>query len=187
MNREWPSFLPSDDQHPYRTGAWRPQTREWTATDMPVVGEIPADLNGVYLRNTENPLLPSLERYHPFDGDGMIHAISFREGHAEYRNRFVRTEGLAAEIEAGRPLWAGLAESPLKSPRQDGWGARTRMKDASSTDVIVHNGVALTTFYQCGDLYQLNPITLEDQGRASWNGDFPDCGVSAHTKVMGFS
>lgn len=183
MNREWPSFLPSDDQHPYRTGAWRPQTREWTATDMPVVGEIPADLNGVYLRNTENPLLPSLERYHPFDGDGMIHAISFREGHAEYRNRFIRTEGLAAELEAGAPQWAGLAESPLKSPRQDGWGARTRMKDASSTDVVVHNGVALTSFYQCGDLYQLNPITLEDQGRATWNGAFPDCGVSAHTKV----
>ncbi|MFN5839671.1 MAG: carotenoid oxygenase family protein, partial [Acidimicrobiaceae bacterium] len=108
MNREWPSFLPSDDQHPYRTGAWRPQTREWTATDMTVVGEIPTDLNGVYLRNTENPLLPSLERYHPFDGDGMIHAISFREGHVEYRNRFVRTEGLAVEIEAGAPQWAGL-------------------------------------------------------------------------------
>ena len=183
IEREWPSLLPAGDTHRYRTGAWRPQTTEWTATDMHVEGEIPADLNGVYLRNTENPLVPAMERYHPFDGDGMIHAISFREGHAEYRNRFVRTEGLAIELEAGGPQWSGLAESPLKSPRQDGWGARTRMKDASSTDVVVHNGVALSSFYQCGDLYQLDPITLEDKGKASWNNTFPAAGVSAHPKV----
>ena len=183
MEQEFASLLPVDDTHPYRTGAWRPQTKEWTAIDMEVEGELPTDLNGVYLRNTENPLVPALQRYHPFDGDGMIHAISFREGHVEYRNRFVRTVGLAAELEAGSAQWSGLAESPLKSPREDGWGARTRMKDASSTDVIVHNGLALTSFYQCGDLYQLDPVTLEDRGRASWNGSFPACGVSAHTKV----
>ena len=183
MDHEWTSQLPAGDTHPYRTGAWRPQTREWTATEMHVEGEIPADLNGVYLRNTENPLIAAAERYHPFDGDGMIHAISFREGHAEYRNRMVRTEGLAVELEAGAAQWSGLAESPLKAVRTDGWGARTRMKDASSTDVVVHNGVALTSFYQCGDLYQLNPFTLEDMGRASWDGAFPAAGVSAHTKV----
>jgi len=79
IEREWPSLLPAGDTHRYRTGAWRPQTTEWTATDMHVEGEIPTDLNGVYLRNTENPLVPAMERYHPFDGDGMIHAISFRE------------------------------------------------------------------------------------------------------------
>ncbi len=183
MDHEWTSLLPAGDTHPYRTGAWRPQTREWTAVDMHVEGQIPADLNGVYLRNTENPLIAAAERYHPFDGDGMIHAISFREGHAEYRNRMIRTEGLAVELEAGAAQWSGLAESPLKAPRTDGWGARTRMKDASSTDVVVHNGVALTSFYQCGDLYQLNPFTLEDMGRATWDGAFPAAGVSAHTKI----
>lgn len=177
------STLPVDDDHPYRTGAWRPQTTEYTATELPVVGTIPDDLNGVYLRNTENPLHPNVERYHPFDGDGMIHMMSFANGVAEYRNRFVRTVGLDVEREAGGVQWAGLAESPKKSPRTDGWGARTRMKDASSTDVVVHAGVAYSSFYQCGDLYQLDPRTLDDRGRATWNGNFPSCGVSAHTKV----
>ena len=183
LHHEWESLLPVNDTHPYRTGAWRPQNREWTATDMVVEGTIPDDLHGVYLRNTENPLVPAAERYHPFDGDGMIHSIFFSNGKAEYRNRFIRTEGLLAELDAGGPLWSGLAESPLVAPRQDGWGARTRMKDASSTDVVVHNGVALTSFYQCGDLYRLDPISLEDDGREAWNGKFPDAGVSAHTKV----
>jgi carotenoid cleavage dioxygenase len=46
------STLPVDDDHPYRTGAWRPNHREWDADDLVVEGEIPTDLNGVYLRNT---------------------------------------------------------------------------------------------------------------------------------------
>ncbi len=84
--------LPEDDDHPYRTGAWRPQSVEYDAADLDVTGELPADLYGVYLRNTENPLHPAIVRYHPFDGDGMIHKVSFRDGKVSYANRFVRTE-----------------------------------------------------------------------------------------------
>ena len=31
------------------------------------------------------------------------------------------------------------------------------MKDNASTDVVVHGGVALASFYQCGELYRLDP------------------------------
>ena len=179
------STLPEDDDHPYRTGPWRPQTTEWDADDLTVVsGEIPTDLDGVYLRNTENPLHPSLKFYHPFDGDGMIHVVGFRDGKAFYRNRFIRTDGLKAEGEAGGALWPGLAEPVQVAKRDHGWGARTLMKDASSTDVIVHRGTALTSFYQCGDLYRVNPLTAETLGKEDFNGNFPfDWGVSAHPKV----
>ena len=183
IHRRFSSTLPAEDTHPYRTSAWRPQDTEYDAVDMPTIGHVPDDLSGVYLRNTENPLHPNLERYHPFDGDGMIHMMAFSNGEAVYRNRFVRTAGLEIEQEAGSAQWSGLAESPLKSPRSDGWGARTRMKDASSTDIVVHGGLALSSFYQCGDLYQMDPLSLEDRGRATWGGRFPGCGVSAHTKV----
>jgi len=179
------STLPEDDDHPYRTGPWRPQTTEWDADDLIVVeGEVPHDLDGVYLRNTENPLHPALKAYHPFDGDGMLHVVGFRDGKAFYRNRFVRTNGFLAENEAGGPLWPGLAEPVSLAKRDDGWGARGLMKDASSTDVIVHRGTALTSFYQCGDLYRLDPYSGDTLGKESWNGGFPfDWGVSAHPKV----
>ena len=179
------STLPADDDHPYRTGPWRPQTTEFDADDLTVVdGEIPTDLDGIYLRNTENPLHPALKTYHPFDGDGMVHIVGFRDGKAFYRNRFVRTDGLLAEIEEGGPLWPGIAE-PVELARCDhGWGARTLMKDASSTDITVHRGVALTSFYQCGDLYRLDPYTGNTLGKEDWGGDFPSAlGVSAHPKV----
>jgi carotenoid cleavage dioxygenase len=178
--KAWESRLPADDDHPYRTGAWRPNTVEYDADDLDVVaGAIPADLDGRYLRNSENPLLPSLGRYHPFDGDGMLHAVRIGGGRASYRNRMVRTAGLAAELEAGAPLWAGIIEAPAMSVR-DGWGARGRMKDASSTDVVVHAGRALTTFYQCGDVYQHDPETLAPDGTAAWA---PSWGVSAHART----
>jgi carotenoid cleavage dioxygenase len=176
-----PSRLPADDDHPYRTGAWRPNAVEYDADELDVLeGAIPADLDGVYLRNTENPVLPSIGRYHPFDGDGMVHAIRFADGRARYRNRFIRTAALGAELAAGAPQWAGIIEPPARSLR-DGWGARTRLKDASSTDVVVHAGRALTSFYQCGDIYQLDPETLTQLGPAPWA--HTPWGVSAHTKV----
>ena len=181
--RELADTLPADDTHPYRTGAWQPNLREYDAVDPEVTGEIPADLQGVYVRNTENPVHTSLGRYHPFDGDGMLHSIVFDNGRCEYRNRFIETSGLEAENQAQAPVWAGLREKPEMSKR-DGWGARTRLKDSSSTDVVVHGGVAATSFYQCGEVYEHHPRTLEPLGTANWLNDItPGWGVSAHTKV----
>ena len=183
IHHEFDSSLPADDTHPYRTGAWRPQHVEYDAWDLDVEGELPTDLDGVYLRNTENPLLPAITLYHPFDGDGMLHSVSFADGEARYPNRFVRTEAFAAEREAGESLWAGMAEDPATSLREDGWGARPRLKDASSTDVVVHRGEALSSFWMCGDLYRHDPVTLEPLGRSEFGGRFPAEGVSAHPKV----
>jgi carotenoid cleavage dioxygenase len=177
------SGLPPGDTHPYRSGVWRPQVREYDAWDLDVMGEIPDDLNGVYLRNTENPLFEPIRRYHPFDGDGMLHAISFEAGEARYANRFVRTDGFLAEQEAKCSLWAGIAEHPSSAIASTGWGARTMLKDAASTDVVVHGGFALPSFYQCGELYRLDPRTLDARGKSTWDGRFPTEGVSAHPKV----
>jgi carotenoid cleavage dioxygenase-like enzyme len=58
-----------------------------------VIGDIPKDLNGVYLRNGHNQVHAPIGKYHPFDGDGMIHGMHLANGKATYRNRFVRTTG----------------------------------------------------------------------------------------------
>ncbi|MBC7504364.1 MAG: carotenoid oxygenase family protein [Sandarakinorhabdus sp.] len=172
------SLRPSN--HPYLNGAWTPQHEEVTVTELGVIeGAIPADIDGVYLRNTENQLHQPLGRYHPFDGDGMIHQINFHAGKASYRNRWVQTRCFQAEQEAGGALWGGLMDGKGVSLRP-GFGAHGRLKDSSSTDVIVHAGKAISTFYQCGEGYVLDPETLEQSGIASW---VPIDGVSAHPKV----
>ena len=103
----------------------------------------------------------------------MMHVVGFRDGKAFYRNRFIRTDGLLAENEAGGPLWPGLAEPVQMAKRDHGWGARTLMKDASSTDVIVHRGTALTSFYQCGDLYRVDPSDGRDTGQGGLQRALP--------------
>ena len=172
------SLQPSN--HPYLTGAWTPLHEEVDATDLTVLeGAIPTDIDGVYVRNTENPVHQALGRYHPFDGDGMVHVISFKNGRADYRNRFVRTRGFEAEQEAGQSLWGGLMDGAGVSLRP-GFGAHGGLKDTASTDVVVHGGRIVATFYQCGEAYWLDPETLEQGGVASWA---PLDGVSAHAKV----
>ena len=153
VNQITPTLTPGN--HPYLNGAWTPLFEEVNASEMEVIGEIPKDLNGVYVRNTENPVHNAIGTYHPFDGDGMIHSMSFNNGTAEYRNRFVRTKGFIEEAKHGGPLWTGIAGNPNKSLR-DGWGARGRMKDAASTDVVVHGGEILATHYMCGEGYRLS-------------------------------
>jgi carotenoid cleavage dioxygenase len=177
VNRIRHTLKPND--HPYMNGAWTPAFEEYDATEMQVIGEIPKDLDGVYVRNTENPVHDPIGLYHPFDGDGMIHAIAFQNGKAAYRNRFVRTRGFEAEQEAGGALWAGIAEHPSQSKRP-GFCCHGGIKDSSSTDVVVHAGKILSTFYQCGEGYRLDPYTLEQHGVEGW---VPIDGISAHPKV----
>ena len=172
------SLEPSN--HPYLNGAWTPLMEEVNASDLDVIdGAIPVDLDGVYLRNTENQIHQPLGRFHPFDGDAMVHQIDFHAGRASYRNRFVRTRGFAAEQEAGGSLWGGLADPPAQGLRP-GFGAHGALKDSSSTDIVVHAGKALSTFYQCGEGYRLDPASLDTLGVEGW---VPLDGISAHAKV----
>lgn len=168
-----------DNDHPYRNGAWTPNFDELDSSNMEVIGTIPDDIDGLYVRNTENPVHDSIGRYHPFDGDGMIHTMRIRDGKATYRNRFVRTKGLEAEQKEGGPLWVGIMGKPSDSKRP-GWGAHGSVKDSSSTDVSVHAGTILSTFYQCGEGYRLDSDTLETLGVESW---VPEEGISAHPKL----
>ncbi len=178
-----PSTLPDDDDHPYRTGPWRPQPSSGTpTTSTPSRARSPHDLDGVYLRNTENPVHPVAEALPPVR----------RRRHGAHR-RFPRRQGLVpqsihahrraslAEHEAGGPLWPGLAEPRADSPSATRLGRADVMKDASSTDVVVHGGNALTSFYQCGDLYRVDPLTLEHWAKRTWTGASP-IGASRRTQ-----
>ena len=163
VNDEKLTIRPDNDS-PFLTGIFRPNSREYTAdTDsLEVIGQIPLDLWGVYVRNTHNQVHEPLGTYHPFDGDGMLHASYFKDGRMEYRNRFVLTTGFLAEKAAGRALWPGLLEPENATYR--GWGAIGAMKDNAGTDVIGHCGSLLVTMSQGSEPWRMDPVTLENLG-----------------------
>jgi carotenoid cleavage dioxygenase len=88
---EIPAMAAALDSTPtHLRGNGRPVTEEQTLTELKVVGSIPAELDGRYVRNGANPLSGISD--HPFFGDGMVHGVRIRNGRAEwYRNRYVQT------------------------------------------------------------------------------------------------
>ena len=94
----------------FLNGIYEPLTSEYVIHDLRVEGEIPADLTGTLYRNGSNqhfhPTNP--DKFHWFDGDGMVHAFRLQDGKASYRNKWVQTEGLLLEEKAGTGLYNGL-------------------------------------------------------------------------------
>lgn len=172
-----------DTDNPFLQGAFAPNDTEYTATSdsLKVIGEIPKDLNGVYVRNTHNQVHKPLGLYHPFDGDAMLHALHFENGKVTYRNRFVETIGFLAEQGAGKSLWPGLLEPDMYTAR--GWGAIGAMKDNAGTDVIGHAGQLISVMSQGSEPYRLDPVTLENTEISKWGKHIQPNGVSAHFKV----
>jgi 8'-apo-carotenoid 13,14-cleaving dioxygenase len=90
--------------NPYLSANFGPVSEEVTAFDLPIIGEMPKELNGRYLRNGPNPIeLADPETHHWFLGDGMVHGLRLRDGKAEwYRNRYVGSDRIAETF--GRPI-----------------------------------------------------------------------------------
>jgi len=89
-------------------GNYAPVKDELNVENLKVIGKIPDDLLGVYMRNGPNPAFPPISYTYPFDGDGMIHAVYIKNGKARYKNRFVETPELLTERRAGKSLYSGL-------------------------------------------------------------------------------
>lgn len=160
---------------PHLMGPFAPIFDEAVFDSLPVQGEIPKDLNGVYLRNGPNPRFAPQGRYHPFDGDGMIHAAQFENGRVVVRNKWVRTDAWKKEDAAQATQYWGIMSS-MKGR------ANLPMKDSANTDIVAHGGVALASWYLCGALYRIDPRTLETLGPVPFSAK-PGGNVSAHPKV----
>lgn len=165
-------------ENPYLAGKYAPVYDEIAVDDLKVIGEIPRDLNGVYVRNGPNPRYQPRGRYHWFDGDGMLHAVHFENGKASYRNRWIRTEAFQRESDARDSLWTGVLENPAKNPSD------MRIKDTANTDIVFHNNHLIALWYLSGKPYQVDARTLETLGVEDFGGLLPArTRLSAHAKV----
>ena len=102
----------------YVQGNYAPVSDEVTAFDLPVIGELPVELEGRYLRNGPNPLDDRrLATHHWFVGDGMVHGVRLRGGRAEwYRNRYVGSSSLSAPIVGSRTSLAATGTTAPGGP-----------------------------------------------------------------------
>ncbi|MCU0269612.1 MAG: carotenoid oxygenase family protein [Acidimicrobiales bacterium] len=160
---------------PYLEGPFAPVDTEVAATDLEVVGELPDDLSGVYVRNGSNPRFEPKGRYHWFDGDGMVHAVHLADGTASYANRWVRTSAFDAESAAGECLFTGI-EEPIDLANPLG-----PFKDSANTDLVYHNGRLLALWWLGGEAYRVRLPDLATCGTETFGGAMPT--LSAHPKL----
>lgn len=169
--------------HPYLSGRFAPITDEVEVEGLHVEGAVPEGLVGAYLRNGPNEMFPPLGSYSfPMEGDAMVHGVWFDgEGGVRYKNRWVRTRGMEADIAAGRDIFGGLmspafVDTALLGDDPDpGWPFRLD----PFINVVRHAGRHLTLSEGLPG-YEITP-QLDTVGRFDFNGRLK--GMCAHPRI----
>jgi len=159
-------------------GNFAPVREEVTVEKLAVIGRIPDDLAGCFVRNGPNPQFAPKGNYHWFDGDGMLHGVQLRDGKASYRNRYIQTAGWKEERDAGKSLYTGLMEPPDLKKLLLG---DLPFKNAANTALVWH-AEKLLALWEGGDPYEVKPKTLETVGRWNFAGKLKHA-FTAHPKI----
>jgi len=176
------SYSRSDWQQGYLS---QPQEFDYQITN--ISGTIPPELQGTLFRNGPGLLDIQGDRiHHPFDGDGMVTAITFKDGQAHLKSRFVQTEGYVAEQAAGKILFRGV----FGTQKQGGWIANIfdfNLKNIANTNIIYWGG-KLLALWEAALPHRLDPHTLETLGLDTLEGLLqPGGAFAAHPRIVGDS
>jgi carotenoid cleavage dioxygenase len=169
----------SPTDQPDLAGNLFPVANEVDVAELSVTGHLPPGLEGAFVRNGPNPLFEPIGRYHMFDGDGMLHGITFAGGRASYRNRWVRSKGLQAEVEVGRAVYPGLS-NVMEFPDASVVGDAGPVKNPANTHIIRHAGRYLALWE--GGLPTEVTASLDTVGEYDFDGKLRGA-MTAHPRL----
>lgn len=156
-----------------------PVDREVGPTECEIVGRVPTGLRGLFVRNGPNQMFEPVGKYHTFDGDGMLHGIEFLADRVVYRNRWVRTRGLMAEIALGRAVYPGLSDIQNR-PDPALVGDAGPVKNRANTHIIRHAGRLLALWEQGLPTEVTNDLATV--GECNFGGTFAGA-MTAHPRI----
>lgn len=170
---------------PYLQGNYAPvdEERNLSEGELQVEGEVPASLAGAFMRNGPNVAYQPNHYVYPLDGDGMVHAVYFKDGHVEYKNRWIETSHLNTERKYGRTLYGSVGKL-MEVPQEviDAGGEASPVRNTANTNVLYH-GDKLFAMWEGGFPHLLNAdlstVGLYDYDSALSPGD----ALTAHPKV----
>jgi carotenoid cleavage dioxygenase-like enzyme len=183
------------------TGPFRPMRFEATIEECIVAhGEIPRDLAGGFYRtgptwkrpvagNEANALLAM---------DGMVQGITFENGRADFRNRWIRTPKYNLEQRNGKGMftwsdgkWRDWRSMGLGDVCRDGF-TRGVPQGTNNINIFPFQGKMVATADSIGAPIAIDPFTLDTVGVVDWSPQlsaglhekaaFGDAGFSAHPK-----
>ena len=171
--------------NPFLQGNFAPVREEVTADDLTVVGNLPPEMDGMFVRNGPNPQFPPIKNYHVFEGDGMLHGVRIRDGRASYRNRYIRTPYWKGENAAGRALYGSFLDPPsvtIVVQLIRNWLKRLPMiKNTANTALVCHNG-RLLALWEGGEPHEIRVPDLGTVCTYDYGGKLKHQ-FTAHPKV----
>jgi carotenoid cleavage dioxygenase-like enzyme len=169
---------PTDNK--FLNGPFSPWTEQAEAFDLPVIGEIPADLSGALFRISSNPRFEprNTDRYHWWEGDGMVCAVYIRDGKVAYRNKWVETDSMKIEVQQGEAVYSGFVNGGTPGVIPPG---APRAKNVANTNVGIFDD-RLLVYYEGGLPQQMNPESLASLGDYDFHGGI-DTLCTAHYKI----
>lgn len=154
---------------------------DYSLPNTEIRGQIPAELRGTFFRIGPGRNEIGGQKFgHWFDGDGMLHRITFNDDGIHYRNRYVRTPKYLAETAAQRIVYRGFGHNAPGGPLKN---AGRVPANAANTSLIWHGG-HLLALWEGGRPWELDPVTLETLGEFNYGGRLkPWNAFSAHGSV----
>ena len=167
------------DHQPDLSGNLFPLDDEYDVARCEVTGTIPRRLRGAFVRNGPNPMFEPIGRYHMFDGDGMLHSVTFGADGVGCRNRWIRSRGLQVEAALGRAVYPGLG-SVTDYPDPEVVGDAGPVKNPANTHIIRHAGRYLALWE--GGLPTEVTASLDTIGEYDFDGDLRGA-MTAHPRL----
>ncbi|KAI3572760.1 carotenoid oxygenase [Fusarium oxysporum f. sp. albedinis] len=133
---------------------------EADAYELEVIGSIPSDIHGVFYRVQPDHAFPPIfaETEIPLNGDGNVSSFTIKDGHVDFKQRYVRTPKLVAKL-----------QNVLKGT-------------TANTHVVFHDN-KLMALKEDARPMELDPITLETLGYIDYHGTMRAPIHTAHPKA----
>jgi len=181
-----PAAKPEAIQFPTTArGFNQPMRFEANVYDCEIIGKIPSDLSGAYVRVGPEFYFPQLlpGPNQSVDGDGFINAYRIKHGRVDYKSRWVKTERWKNDRKAGRQLYGSYRNPYTDDPSiRAETIAKPYLRTVANTHII-HNGGKLFACKEDGPAYQIDAKTLDTIGPYNFGGKYDSQTFSAHNKI----
>jgi len=175
MTKAFPAIMTQGIDEPCRF--------EGEVFDLEVIeGAVPPELDGLLVQAVPDQTFPpEVENLHLMTvaagGDGSVRAFRIKNGHVDFRTRYVRTERFLLERSARRSLYGNY-----RDPFSDDPSVAGKSRTTANTALFFHGGRLLSA-KEDGLAYEIDPATLDTRGAWTADGSITSKTFTAHPKI----
>ncbi|KAK1675050.1 carotenoid oxygenase [Colletotrichum godetiae] len=163
---------------PFFDGPEAPCRFEAEVCNCIVRGSIPEEINGTYYRCMPDWTWAPLYDDDVFiNGDGAIDAVRIRDGHADFKQKYVRTAKFNIERAARQSVFGKYRNRHTDDPR-----VKHEVHSTANTHIVYFEN-QLLALKEDSRPYAMDPDSLETRGLYDFHGQYSAPTFTAHPKI----